>query len=68
VRPKRGGSKSWIVKAPARCIVRRTYQIIPHWYIGVPGKSGVCGVQISYMKPEQEGIAKKIAGSIAAAS
>lgn len=34
------------------------------WYVGVPGKAGVCGAQIAFSTPAQAALAKQIALSV----
>src|SRR5690348_1730920 len=38
------------------------------WYVGVPGKDGICGSQITFKNPAQADVAKPIALSVKPAS
>lgn len=35
-----------------------------HWYVSVPGNAGICAAQISFQRPVQEGLARRIVMSV----
>jgi hypothetical protein len=40
---------------------------VTNWYVGIPSKSNVCGVQIEFKDPSLEPVAKQIANSMSPA-